>query len=47
LFDFQSQFFKFDSERVFIDLLKKAETERVVDCIGTTDDLLCEVIVFP
>jgi hypothetical protein len=46
LFDFQSQLFKFDSERVFIDLLKKAGTKRVVDCIRTTDDLLCEVIVF-
>jgi hypothetical protein len=31
---------------VFIDLLKKAGTKSVVDCIGTTDDLPREVIVF-
>ena len=46
LFDFQSQLFKFDSKRVFIDLLKETGTKSVVDFIGTTNDLLSEVVVF-
>src|SRR5882762_955853 len=45
LFDSQTESFQFNSKRVFINLLKEAGAESVMDFICTTNDCLCEVVL--
>ena len=45
LFDSESYFLKFDSQRVLINFFQKTEAELVMNCVGATDDCLSEFVV--
>ena len=45
LFDSESYFLKFNSQRVLINFFQKTEAELVMNCVGATDDCLSEFVV--
>ena len=43
--DQEAGFVQFMSESVFVDFLKKAATQAVAHFVGTSDNLLCDLVV--